>query len=84
MSSIAAKALWQARLNNTVLPRDFEGYPTREIDAYAIQRIMIAESGSTVIGWKIGATVDALMDVLGVDKPFIGPLFEEFLHAGFR
>ena len=81
MSSIAAKELWQARLNNTILPRDFEGYPTREIDAYAIQKIMIAESGSTVIGWKIGATVDALMDVLGVDKPFIGPLFEEFLHA---
>ena len=41
---------------------------------------MIAASGLTVTGWKIGATVEALFEVLGVSQPFLGPLFQRFTH----
>jgi len=78
MASTPAQALWNARLAATVIPRDFEGRPTTEDAAYDIQRDMIAASGLEPAGWKIGATTEPLLGVLGVDRPFLGPVFNEY------
>lgn len=80
MAISAAEALWRARMDGTKVPRDFDGLPTNEDEAYAIQREMIALSGQEVIGWKIGATAEPLLKAIGVSQPFIGPLFGDFLH----
>ena len=46
--------------------------------AYAIQDALIEATESPVVGWKIGATSKAAQQRLGVDGPFIGPLFERW------
>ena len=80
MGTNVAQFLWDARLNNDVAPRDFKGYPTTEADAYTIQTDMIAGAGETLVGWKLGATVAASLPVIGIEQPFIGPLFARFCH----
>jgi 2-keto-4-pentenoate hydratase len=80
MGTNAAQFLWDARLNNNVIPRDFDGYPTTEADAYAIQMDMIAGASETLVGWKLGATVAAALPLIGIEQPFIGPLFARFCH----
>ena len=73
-----AKALWDARVNADTISREFEGRPMTEDAGYQIQSDMIAYSGLPVSGWKIGATTEPLLGVLGVDRPFLGPVFEKF------
>lgn len=80
-SMTPARALWQARLTGLLLPYDFDGAPATEAEAYRIQAEMIAESGLAVIGWKIGASAEALFPRLGVTQPFLGPLFQEYTYA---
>ena len=80
MGTNVAQFLWEARLSNDVAPRDFNGYPTTETGAYAIQTDMIACTGETLVGWKLGATVAASLPVIGIEQPFIGPLFARFCH----
>ena len=77
MANTPAQALWNARLDATTIPRDFEGRPTTEDAAYQVQREMIAASGLEPSGWKIGATTEPLLAVLDVERPFLGPVFEE-------
>jgi 2-keto-4-pentenoate hydratase len=77
MTSNAAQQLWDARNTGAVLGSWFEGYPETEAEAYQIQSDMIALCGQEVTGWKVGATVEALFDVLGLSQPFLGPLFQE-------
>ena len=81
MTDSAAQRLWNARASRTKIPTDFYGQPGSEEEGYAIQAEMIAASGQEVIGWKIGATVEALFPMLGVTQPLLGPLFEQFTHA---
>lgn len=80
MGTNVAQLLWDARLNNNVVPRDFDGYPTTELDAYAIQSDMIANANEPVVGWKLGATVAASLPVIGIEQPFVGPLFARFCY----
>ena len=54
--------------------------PQTEPDAYAIQADMIAISGRTVTGWKIGATTAAMRQILAVSDSVPGPLFEAFTY----
>lgn len=82
MAENPARALWNARLDGGVLPYDFAGAPKTEEEAYRIQAEMIAYSGLDVIGWKIGASSEQLFSVLGVTRPFLGPLFQEYTYAG--
>ena len=37
-------------------------------------------AGSALIGWKVGATAQAAMDLLGMSEPFFGPMYERFYH----
>ena len=78
MANTPAQALWNARLDATTIPRNFEGRPTTEDAAYQVQREMIAASGLEPSGWKIGATTEPLLAVLDVERPFLGPVFEEY------
>jgi 2-keto-4-pentenoate hydratase len=78
MAANPAKALWDARINAATIPREFEGRPMTEDAGYQIQSDMISYSGLPVGGWKIGATTEPLLGVLGVDRPFLGPVFEKF------
>jgi 2-keto-4-pentenoate hydratase len=80
MVSQAAQDLWNARVNDGKLPFDFGGHPDTETAAYQIQTDIVAAAGLPVIGWKIGATVEALFEVLGVQQPFLGPLFEKYTY----
>ena len=80
MTNSPAQLLWNARLNKIQIPHSFDGYPTSETEAYNVQTEMIATSGLDVVGWKIGATVEALFPVLGVTQPFLGPLFKPYTY----
>jgi len=50
-----------------------------EDDAYRVQRRIVSakvESGDKVIGWKIGATSQAIQQMLGIDEPVYGVLLQ--------
>ena len=52
-------------------------------DAYAIQQALNAHrvaAGERPIGHKIGVTSQAVMNLLGVDQPDFGTLFDAMLH----
>jgi 2-keto-4-pentenoate hydratase len=48
-------------------------------DAYLVQQAMeerlVGEHRMKIAGWKAGATNDAVMSMLGVSEPFVGPIF---------
>ena len=78
----AAKALIEARLEG----RQLDGLPdgvtlTTTADAYAVQDAIIEQLGEPVAGWKIGATSDAVMQLLGADEPFAGPMYAPQMHS---
>jgi 2-keto-4-pentenoate hydratase len=79
MANSPAQLLWSARVNKTQISYNFDGHPTSETEAYNIQTEMIAASGLDIVGWKIGATIEALFPVLGVTQPFLGPLFKPYI-----
>ena len=80
MSNHTAQLLWDARVNATKIPTNFDGQPGSEEEGYKLQAALIEASGEDIIGWKIGATVAALFPVLGVTQPFLGPLFQRFTY----
>ena len=81
MTKSLASQLLHARKIGTRLPADFENTPDTEEAAYRIQSQTAAIAGLPIIGWKIGATSEAMYPVLGIDKPFVGPLYEAFTYA---
>ncbi|MEQ8602557.1 MAG: hypothetical protein RIB45_04500 [Marivibrio sp.] len=73
-----ARALAEARAEGRKLDAPPGPDPQSWEAAYAIQDALIAVTESPVVGWKIGATSKTAQDRLGVDGPFIGPLFERW------
>ena len=72
-----SRRLWEARRDgHSIRVADGER-PAGEAEAYAVQRGITEISGREVAGFKIGATAQVAMDMLGVDGPFFGPLFRE-------
>jgi 2-keto-4-pentenoate hydratase len=74
----AAGELWEARLQGRLiagLPDDCR--PRTVAEGYACQAAM-NELGGTRAGWKIAATAPGGREVLGVEHPFAGPLYERF------
>ena len=45
-------------------------------EAYTIQSMAIDQYPSAQIGYKVGATNDAVQKMFGADSPFFGPMFE--------
>ena len=78
----AAKALIEARLEGRQLDALPDGVTlTTMADAYAVQDAIIEQLGEPVAGWKIGATSDAVMQLLGADEPFAGPMYGPQMHS---
>lgn len=73
-----AKLLAAARAEGQKLDAPPGPDPESWEDAYAIQDALIDVTESPVVGWKIGATSKRAQERLGVDGPFIGPLFERW------
>lgn len=72
-----ARRLWEARRDGHRIRVGDGERPVGEADAYAVQRGITEVSGLEVVGFKIGATAQVAMDMLGVDGPFFGPLYRE-------
>ena len=78
MMSVAgdlATALWSARTEGGVIPREAaEG--TVSVDAaYGVQREITSLVAQTRVGWKVGATSTAAQRLLGTDVPATAPMF---------
>ncbi len=71
---LAAARLAPERLANYPSPP-----PQNLEDAYLTQNAMIKAMGLAVVGWKIGATSQIAREMLDIDEPFSGPLFENFV-----
>ncbi|MEL6289206.1 MAG: fumarylacetoacetate hydrolase family protein [Pseudomonadota bacterium] len=55
--------------------------PANMDEGYAIQDAFIAEFARPVIGWKVGATNQAALELFGIDQPFLGPIFEGTIYT---
>ena len=72
-----SRRLWEARRDGHSIRVADEERPAGETEAYAVQRGITEISGREVAGFKIGATAEVAMTMLGVEGPFFGPLFRE-------
>jgi len=75
-----AKKLWQARTTGTQC-EPFSSELTIS-DAYDLQSACIrhAPNNNKIIGYKIGATVSEVLDMLSLDEPFYGAMYQSDLH----
>jgi 2-keto-4-pentenoate hydratase len=81
MSSDLATALWKARTNGGVVGVEGADRPASESDAYALQSEVAALFDSEVVGWKLGATNENALNLLGLERPFAGPLLAAHFHG---
>ena len=70
---------WQARRQIGALPDDCR--PQTLDEAYAVQDGLAASAGLTLAGYKIGATNARVQARFGVDAPFSGRLFRDYVHG---
>lgn len=63
------------------LPRIGEG-PSSRAEAYAVQDRMAEDIPQKVVGWKVGAAVEAVQFFEGHDGPIPGRIFEDRLYEG--
>lgn len=80
MSSRLATALWKARTEGGVIAVEDSERPTNEADAYAIQNEVTGLFDSEIVGWKIGATNEKTLELLGFERPFVGRLLSVHFH----
>lgn len=74
--SALARQLANARGGEQLIDSEsFESIPTLD-DAYHIQQLAIDLYDSPRIGYKVGATNEAVQKLFGADSPFFGPIFE--------
>ena len=76
-----AAALWDARMRGETIELDAADKPADVAAAYAIQESQTAASGAAQVGWKLGATNDKALAMLGLDAAFAGPLLAPFRHG---
>ena len=80
MSSHLATALWKARMEGGVIAVDGAQRPANDTEAYALQGEVTALFGSELAGWKLGATNAMVLELLGFERPFVGPLLAMHFH----
>ena len=68
---------WQERAQLDALPADCR--PGSTAEAYAVQDGLAARAGLRIAGYKIGATNAQVQARFGVDAPFSGRLFADFV-----
>ena len=76
-----AQALWTARLEGTLASLDEADRPATESAAYEIQNALTALAEAPPVGWKLGATNEQTLELLGMKEPFPAPLLERFCFA---
>ena len=81
MSSDLARALWKARTDGGVIAVGGADRPASEGDAYALQGEVAALFDSETVGWKLGATNEKTLNLLGFERPFAGPLLAAHFHG---
>jgi len=77
----AAQTLWNAWIENRTidqLPPDCR--PQTIADGYVVQAALGSIAG-TRVGWKVAGTTEAAREMLGVEEPLYGPLYERFAVA---
>ena len=74
MTSRLARALWSARTEGGRVAVDDAERPRDEAGAYAVQAEVTGLFDSPQIGWKLGATNQKTLDLLGFERSFAGPL----------
>ena len=70
---------WQGRRQMAALPDDCR--PGTMEDAYAVQEGLVESAGLAVAGYKIGATNAQVQARFGVDAPFSGRLFADYVSG---
>lgn len=80
MTSHLASALWGARTKGGRVAVQDSERPADEAGAYAVQREVTGLFESEIVGWKLGATNQKTLDVLGFERPFAGPLLSVHFH----
>lgn len=80
MSSDLATALWKARTDGGVIAVDGADRPANEEEAYALQAEVAALFDSEIVGWKLGATNEKALNLMGFERPFAGPLLKTHFH----
>ncbi|MGH3433896.1 MAG: 2-keto-4-pentenoate hydratase [Thermocrispum sp.] len=80
----AAKSLYDARQNRTTIPPFTDADPTLDArDGYAVQqqlvKLLLAD-GDRVVGYKAGITSKPMQQLIGMDVPDYGPVFESTLY----
>ncbi len=80
MSSHLARALWKARMEGGVIAVDGAQRPANDAEAYAVQGEVTALLDSEQVGWKLGATNAKALELLGFERPFVGPLLAMHFH----
>ena len=75
MAATLAEALWAARINGDVIAIEPSQQPSTAAAAYEVQAAMVEVAGLARVGWKLGATTAATLELLAVDEPLVGPLF---------
>lgn len=80
MSSSLARALWKARTEGGIVTVANDQRPADADQAYGLQAQVTALFDSEQVGWKLGATNQKTLDLLGFDRPFVGPLLAVHFH----
>ncbi len=80
MSSQLARALWEARIQGGIIAVDGDQRPANDTEAYAVQSEVTALFDSEQVGWKLGATNAKTLELLGFERPFVGPLLAMHFH----
>jgi len=81
MAGRVATALWKARMQGGLVAVDASERPADAAAAYAMQQEVADLFDDDVVGWKLGATNDKALEMLGFDRPFVGPLLAQHFHA---
>ena len=79
MSDLAQR-LRDARVTGKTVDVADEARPRTVDVAYSVQARIVELAGTAVAGYKIGATAQPVMDMMGLNEPFWGPLLERFVH----
>jgi len=71
-----ANELWLARQQGGLTPFPDQALSVQQ--AYELQTACTKASGESLCGYKIGATSDETLALLGLAEPFYGPMFRSF------
>lgn len=80
MPSDLARQLWQARRSGGTVALDGIVQPKSLAEAYAVQREIVALSGESSRGFKVGSTSVEAQRLLGTDQPGAGVLLAPFVY----